>query len=198
MFPIISLTRLHTIPFEIDASELALEGQLWPNEFLIMRSGKKSALGTYDSLTKKIKRVDKTSAYGIIPRNAEQTFALNALMNTDIQLVTISGKAGTGKTLLALAAALEKKKYYHRIFLARPIVPLSNKDIGYLPGDIHSKLDPYMQPLHDNLGVIQNQFPESDSKHSQIKDLLDNEKLVISPLAYIRRTQPGKNLLHCG
>jgi len=180
------IDRLHTAPFEIDASELALDKPLFPNEFLILRNGKKSALGTYDALTQKVKRIDKISAYGITPRNAEQTFALSALMNTDIQLVSISGKAGTGKTLLALAAALEKKRYYQRIFLARPVVPLSNKDIGYLPGDVHSKLDPYMQPLYDNLGVIQNQFPETDNKHSQIKDLLENEKLVISPLAYIR------------
>ncbi|MEW6379609.1 MAG: PhoH family protein [bacterium] len=180
------INRIHAEPFEIDASELTPEKPLQPNEFLILRSGKKSALGTYDPFTQKIRRVDKTIAYGITPRNAEQTFALHALMNPDLQLVSISGKAGTGKTLLALAAALEKKRYYQRIFLARPIIPLSNRDIGYLPGDIHSKLDPYMQPLYDNLGVIQNQFPESDHKHSQIKELLENEKLVISPLAYIR------------
>ncbi|MEW5800645.1 MAG: PhoH family protein [bacterium] len=180
------LTMMHSVPFEIDASELDLARPLWPNEFLILRNGKKSALGIYDSVAQKVKRVDKIAAYGINPRNAEQTFALNALLNTDIQLVSITGKAGTGKTLLALASALERKKFYQRIFLARPVVPLSNKDIGYLPGDIHSKLDPYMQPLYDNLGVIQNQFSESDKKHRLIKELLDNEKLVISPLAYIR------------
>jgi len=151
-----------------------------------MRNHKRSALGMYDPTSRKIKRVDKISAYGITPRNAEQTFALNALMNNDIRLVSISGKAGTGKTLLALAAALERRKYYHHIYLARPVVPLSNKDIGYLPGDISSKLAPYMQPLYDNLGVIQTQFSESNSKHRHIKELLENEKLVISPLAYIR------------
>ncbi|MCL6584742.1 MAG: PhoH family protein [bacterium] len=180
------IDQIHTVPFELDPAKLTLDKPLINNEFLILRSGKKSALGTYDPIAQIIKRVDKVSAYGISPRNAEQTFALNALMNTELQLVSISGKAGTGKTLLALAAALEKKRFYQRIFLARPIIPLSNRDIGYLPGDIHSKLDPYMQPLYDNLGVIQNQFPESDHKHSQIKELLENEKLVISPLAYIR------------
>jgi PhoH-like ATPase len=180
------VNTMYTEPFEIDAAELVVKKPLLPNEFLIMRNHKRSALGMYDPMSRKIKRVDKISAYGITPRNAEQTFALCALMNNDIRLVSISGKAGTGKTLLTLAAALERKKYYHHIYLARPVVPLSNKDIGYLPGDISSKLAPYMQPLYDNLGVIQTQFSESNSKHRHIKDLLENEKLVISPLAYIR------------
>jgi PhoH-like ATPase len=98
----------------------------------------------------------------------------------------MSGKAGTGKTLLALAGALERKREYRQIFMGRPVVPLSNKDLGFLPGDIHSKLDPYMQPLFDNLGVIQDQHSREDVKHNQIKELLEQEKLVISPLAYIR------------
>ena len=88
------------------------------------------------------------------PRNAEQTFALHALTNPGKLLVTLSGKAGTGKTLLALASSLELRKRYRQIYLARPVVPLSNRDMGYLPGDIQSKLDPYMQPLWDNLAVI--------------------------------------------
>ena len=148
------VTKMYEAPFEIDPSEITIEKKLLPNEFLIIRNQKKSALATYDPFTQKIKPIDKVSAYGINPRNAEQSFALNALMNNDIQLVTLSGRAGTGETLLALASALEEKKYYRHIFLARPIVPLSNKDIGYLPGDIQSKMAPYMQPLYDNLGVI--------------------------------------------
>ena len=79
---------------------------------------------------------------------------MNALLNTSLPLISLTGKAGTGKTLLALAAAIEARHSYRQIYLARPIVPLSNRDIGYLPGDIESKLDPYMQPLYDNLGVI--------------------------------------------
>ncbi len=160
--------------------------QFKPNQFLILKNGKKSALATYDEQNKQIRRVDKAAAYGIMPHNAEQAFALNALLNDSIKLVTISGKAGTGKTLLALAAALENRRNYRQIFMARPIVPLSNKDIGFLPGDIKSKLNPYMQPLFDNLGVIQNQFQESDPKNKKIKELLEEEKLVIEPLSYIR------------
>ncbi|MBD3243916.1 MAG: AAA family ATPase, partial [Chitinivibrionales bacterium] len=165
---------------------LEVEQPLVPNEFMILRNGKSSALATYNPFEQVIQRVDKRSSYGIVPRNAEQTFALNALMNPDIRLVTLSGKAGTGKTLLALAAALECKSDYLQIFMARPVVPLSNKDIGYLPGDVASKLDPYMQPLFDNLGVIQNQYAETAAKHKRIRELLDEEKLVIAPLAYIR------------
>jgi len=107
-------------------------------------------------------------------------------MNDKIQLVTLTGKAGTGKTLLALASALEKRKSFQQIFLARPIVPLSNRDLGFLPGDVDSKLTPYMQPLFDNLTVIKHQFKKNDKRISKIKELLDDQKLLITPLAYIR------------
>ncbi|MCX8043157.1 MAG: PhoH family protein [Desulfobacterota bacterium] len=186
------IQQLYSEPYELDPSSLPINLPLVNNEYLIMRNGRKSALATYDAAVQKIRRVDKVTAYGIVPRNAEQTFALDALMNPALQLVTISGKAGTGKTLLALAAALERRKYYRQIYIARPIVPLSNKDLGYLPGDIESKLDPYMQPLYDNLGVIQNQFSETNSHHRRIKEFLEAEKLVISPLTYIR----GRSLVH--
>jgi PhoH-like ATPase len=130
--------------------------------------------------------VEHRACCQIRPRNAEQTFALDALMNRDIPLVTLTGKAGTGKTLLALAAGLESKRYYRQIFIARPAVPLSNKDIGFLPGDIKSKLDPYMQPLFDNLSVIQNHVSQKSPNGFQIKSLLEEEKIVITPLSYIR------------
>jgi len=87
---------------------------------------------------------------------------------------------------MALAASLERRKLYRQIFLARPVIPLSNRDIGYLPGDIKSKLDPYMQPLWDNLYVIQNQFKEEANNYKKINELLQSEKLVIMALAYIR------------
>jgi PhoH-like ATPase len=180
------IDSLYHPPFEIDAGLFEDSETFKPNEYFIVRCGKKSALATYSADDEMMKRIDKFSAYGITPKNSEQTFALNALTNPDVQLVTISGKAGTGKTLLALAAALEKRKLYRQIFLARPVVPLSNKDLGFLPGDIQSKLDPYMQPLFDNLGVIQNQFGHTDVKHRRIQDMLKEEKLNISPLAYIR------------
>jgi PhoH-like ATPase len=180
------IQQMYTGQGGVDVNVLRQNHLCLPNEYLIMRNGKKSALGKYDLLTASINRVDKVSAYGIIPRNAEQIFALNALMDDSIRLVTISGKAGTGKTLLALAGALERRSAFHQIFMARPIVPLSNKDIGFLPGDIQSKLNPYMQPLLDNLGVIQHQFSESDPKYKKIKELLENEKLVIEALSYIR------------
>ena len=157
-----------------------------PNENFILRNNHKSALATYDGNKKQLLRVNKQQVYGIMPRNAEQSFAVNALINPNLQLITLSGKAGTGKTLLALAAALERRKEYRQIYLARPIVPLSNRDIGYLPGDIKSKLDPYMQPLFDNLSVIRHQFSEKDGRTRMLTKMLEKEKLVITPLAYIR------------
>ena len=133
-----------------------------------------------------LEHVEKRSVYGVKPRNAEQTFAIHAALKPEIKLVSIQGVAGTGKTLLALAAALEQKKEYKQIYLARPIVPLSNKDIGYLPGDIKSKINPYMEPLWDNLKFIQSQYKETDREFQKINDMVENEKLHITPLAYIR------------
>jgi len=157
-----------------------------PNEYFIIRNGTKSALTTYQKNSGLLQIVEKRRAYGIQPRNAEQTFSLDALMNSDIRLVTLAGKSGTGKTLMALAAALERRNNYKQILLARPIIPLSNRDIGYLPGDIKSKLDPYMQPLFDNLSVIKNQFDEDSQDCRRISDMVNNEKLLIMALAYIR------------
>jgi len=122
----------------------------------------------------------------IDPRNAEQTFSIDALTRQEIQLVALTGKAGTGKTLLALATAMHQRKSYKQIFLARPIVPLANRDIGYLPGDVQEKLDPYMQPLHDNLTVIKHQFNQNSNEYQKIEEMLKEEKLLITPLAYIR------------
>ena len=156
------------------------------NENFILRNGQKSILARFDPFDNKIVRVDKPMAYGIMPKNAEQSFALHMLMDDRIQLVSLSGKAGTGKTLLALAAALELRSEYRQIFLARPIVPLSNRDLGFLPGDIQSKLDPYMQPLFDNLSVIRHQFKSNDKRSIKINELLEQNKLLITPLAYIR------------
>ena len=178
--------HLFQTPGELAAGELAVDLGLIPNEYLILRNGRTSALGVYRAEEKKISRIGKQGAYGITPRNAEQTFALDALLDPNISLVTLSGRAGTGKTLLALAAALSTRKLYRQILVARPVVPLSNRDIGFLPGDIQSKLDPYMKPLYDNLGVIQDQFDETKRKHQHITKFLEEEKLVIEPLSYIR------------
>lgn len=156
------------------------------NNYYILKSGKKSVLAFYNSANGMVEQVEKKSVYGIKPRNAEQAFAIHAVLKPEIKLVSMQGVAGTGKTLIALAAALEQKREFKQIYLARPIVPLSNKDIGYLPGDIKSKLNPYMEPLWDNLKFIQNQYSESDKEYSKITEMVQNEKLVITPLAYIR------------
>jgi len=156
------------------------------NSFFILKSIRKSGLSFYNPLTKSIEKIEKKPVYGIKPKNAEQTFAISAILNPNIRLVSINGVAGTGKTLLALAGALEQRRDFKQIYLARPIVPLSNKDIGFLPGDIKSKLNPYMEPLWDNLKFIQNQYKETDKEYVRITEMLNKEKLLITPLAYIR------------
>jgi len=170
----------------IPLAESEIKEEPVPNEYFILKNHKKSTLVRYTKKYSALMPVGKQRAYGIKPRNAEQTFALDALMDQTISLVTLSGKAGTGKTLLALAAAIEERKIYRKILLARPIIPLSNRDMGFLPGDIDSKLNPYMQPLFDNLSVIQDQFAEGSSDFKRLQDLIKEDKLEIVPLAYIR------------
>jgi PhoH-like ATPase len=163
-----------------------IKNKLVANGFYIMKNGKSSVLSYYNPLDDCLERVEKQYVYGIKPRNAEQTFALHALLNPDIKLVTLQGVAGTGKTLLALASALEQHNLYQQIVLARPIVPLSNKDIGYLPGNADEKINPYMQPLFDNLKFIKNQFGQNEKKYRKLEEMEDEGKLNISALAFIR------------
>ena len=171
---------------QAEASSVTKKNKTVANHFFVLKSGQKSVLAYYNEEQSALKRVQKVAAYKIAPRNAEQAFALDALLNPAISLITLQGVAGTGKTLLSLAAALEQRRDYHQIYLARPVVPLSNKDIGYLPGDIKSKLNPYMEPLWDNLKYIKNQFDEKEKEFKQLTEMVENEKLVVCPLAYIR------------
>jgi len=156
------------------------------NGYYILKNGKSSSLAVYNPHLDQIERIEKEFVYGIKPKNAEQAFAFNALLNPDIKLVALQGVAGTGKTLLALASALDQSKKFHQIILARPIVPLSNKEIGFLPGDASDKIGPYMEPLWDNLKFIKSQFGENERKHKAIVELEESGKIVISPLAFIR------------
>lgn len=157
-----------------------------PNDCFILNSDRSHALVRYNPFTKTVKKVNKSKFYGIEPRNAEQTFAFELLSDPSVKLVAITGKAGTGKTLLALAAALAQLNEYKQILLARPIVSLSNKDIGFLPGDAKEKVSPYMQPLFDNLNVIKRQYATNSSEVKKLEDMQKSEQLVIEALAFIR------------
>ena len=156
------------------------------NGFYILNNGTSSCLVYYNPFDDMIEKVDKEYIYGIKPKNAEQAFAVNALLNDDIKLISLQGVAGTGKTLLALASAIEQRNSYRQIILARPIIPLSNREIGFLPGDANDKISPYMQPLFDNLSYIKSQYKSSEKKYKQIEELQKEEKMIITPLAFIR------------
>ncbi len=186
------ISRLYNEKEGVPVKDFKLESQAFAHEYYIMKSDKSSVLAHYDPVDQVMNRIEKTMAYGIEPRNAEQTFALDALIRPEIQLVALTGKAGTGKTLLALASALQQRSNFKQIFLARPIVPLANRDMGFLPGDVSEKIGPYMQPLFDNLTVIKNKFSPQSKDYQKIEDMVKNEKLVITPLAYIR----GRSLSH--
>jgi PhoH-like ATPase len=184
--PAEAIARFYADGGVVPAAELPFIERPLPNENFILRDGSRSVLATYRAADAMFVRVERAVCYGIAPRNAEQSFALRALLNDDVRLVTLSGTAGTGKTLLALAAALEVRQKYRQILLARPVVPLSNRDLGFLPGDVSEKLDPYMQPLYDNLTVIRHQLGEETQAAQQIVKMRESEKLLVTPLAYIR------------
>ena len=156
------------------------------NGYYILKNGKTSSLAFYNHHSDQIERIEKEFVYGIKPKNAEQAFAFHALLNTDVKLVAMQGVAGTGKTLLALASALEQNKKFNQVILARPLVPLSNKEIGFLPGDADDKIGPYMEPLWDNLKFIKSQFGENEKKYKAILEMEQTKRIVITPLAFIR------------
>jgi len=169
----------------IDASQLDLP-YTTSNHFYILKNKRKEQVAFYNINDRSLKLVEEEPVFGVSPRNAEQSFAIEALLNPAIKLVTIQGNAGTGKTLLALASALEQRRNYRQIYITRPIVPLSNKDIGFLPGDVKSKVDPYMAPIWDNLKFIREQFAHDEKTQHKIDELVSTEKIEIAPLAFIR------------
>lgn len=156
------------------------------NHFCILKGKRKVTTAYYQAKSGRLFPVGPQTIFNISPRNDEQSFAINALLNPDIKLVTIQGKAGTGKTLLAIASALEQRKDYRQIYVTRPIIALSNKDIGFLPGDVKSKIDPYMAPIWDNLRFIKEQYSDDPKMQGRIDEFVNTEKIVITPLAYIR------------
>ena len=180
------IDKMYASPDGIAADLFDIKSKLEPNECFILKSVRNSVLARYNPFTNKFKKVEKASNYGIQPRNAEQSFAFEVLNDPDVKLIGLTGKAGTGKTLLALASALKQANVYKQILLARPIVALANKDLGFLPGDEKQKVAPYMQPLFDNLNVIKGQFAPGGSDARKIDDLQKNGHLVIEALAFIR------------
>ncbi|MCD7899945.1 MAG: PhoH family protein [Bacteroides sp.] len=180
------IDRIYSSKEGVDINEFDFSAVVHPNECFILKSDRSSVLARYNPFTRAIHKVNKGRNYGIEPRNAEQAFAFEVLNDPDIKLVALTGKAGTGKTLLALAAALNNLLNYKQVLLARPIVSLSNKDIGFLPGDAKEKVAPYMQPLFDNLNVIKHQFASNSTEVKRLEDMQKNEQLVIEALAFIR------------
>jgi len=177
--------------FYADGSVVVDAPGLHANEYLTLKDdGGKSALTRWDKTAAKAIPVKKLreGVWGIKPRNKEQHFALDLLLNDDVKLVTLVGKAGTGKTLLAIAAGLQKvteEQVFSKLLVSRPIFPLG-RDIGYLPGDIEEKLNPWMQPIYDNLELLLG-LNKSDKKDGRsYAELVDLGFVEIEPLTYIR------------
>jgi PhoH-like ATPase len=176
-----------------------LDHDLYPNICVLLRdrlSPSHSALGRYDANKERIVplRVPREGVMGIRPRNKEQIYALDLLLDDSIRLVTLVGKAGTGKTLLALAGGLKRTvedQAFSRLLVSRPVMPLG-RDIGYLPGDIEEKLNPWMQPIFDNLEFL---FATGSGKGREPRgfaELLELGQIQVEPLTYIR----GRSLPH--
>jgi PhoH-like ATPase len=168
----------------LDVKELKVKP--YANQYFVVKGAASSALAIYDQASNHLKHIGKQKIFGIEARNSEQTFAIDALMRPEIQLVSLTGIAGTGKTLLALAAALAQEENFDQILLARPVIPLQNQNLGFLPGDINDKIAPFMLPLFDNLAFIKSRFRSSQHEYIRIDELQKSEKLQITPLAYIR------------
>ena len=173
---------------------LDLEQEYLPNQCLTLvdeASPSHTALGRYQKALRRVVpllRTPKEGIWGIHPRNREQQFAFDLLLNADIQLVTLVGKAGTGKTLLAIAAGLLKSAdegEYSRLLVSRPVFPLG-RDLGFLPGDIEEKLSPWMQPIFDNVELLLGAVEERGKRKRGYKELVDLGILEIEPLTYIR------------
>lgn len=179
------INRLYDNEQGISLDDLEFGSKLLPNECFVLKSDQNSVLARYNPFEAMVRRVDKYTHMGITPRNAEQAFAFEVLMDPNVLLVALSGKAGTGKTLLALAAALDQADRYGQVMLARPIVALANKDLGALPGTEQEKVRPYMQPLFDNLNVIKSQF-KGGKQQAELEKLQQDNKLIIEALAYLR------------
>jgi len=189
---------------EIDAfyqdGFLSLQRPEWnPNVYILLRNKNNSshtALGKFNADTKRIEPILrlKDGMWGVRARNKEQSFAIDLLMNDDIKLVTLIGKAGTGKTLLAIAAGLQKvteDNVYHKLLVSRPVMPLG-KDLGFLPGDVEEKLHPWMQPIYDNIEFLMG-ITQKDKKLGRgHHELLEMGVVEIEPLTYIR----GRSLPH--
>jgi PhoH-like ATPase len=175
-------------------------GDLHPNEYFLLRNASQSALGRYDSARNRIRVIPafKEDVWGVRPRNKEQHFALDILLDDSVKLVTLAGKAGTGKTLLAIAAGLRKtsdEEAYQRLLVSRPVFPMG-KDIGFLPGDVEEKLKPWMQPIFDNVEYL---FGYSRRKRQGMRgyqELINLGILEIEPLTYIRgRSIPNQYII---
>lgn len=174
---------------------------IFPNGYVIIQEENNDRRRTYGRFSKEKGGITslipfREGVWGIYPKNTEQRFALDALMNNDVKLVSLVGKAGTGKTILALAAGLEmtiSQEKFSRLLVSRPIQPMGN-DIGYLPGDIEEKLGPWMQPIFDNMDFL---FGKKRGEHSSsYEDLINEGLLHVEPLTYIRgRSIPSQYLI---
>jgi PhoH-like ATPase len=161
-----------------------------PNEYLLMHTGDHECRGiarVYKDSTLRKTKLTEDGVCGITPRNLQQECVLDALLDDNIKLVTLHGKAGTGKTLLAVAAGLHKvlnDATYRRLLISRPTLPMG-RDIGFIPGDVAEKMRPWMQPLHDALEMIR-EADQRRRKRSLPTDLLESGDIGIEPLTYIR------------
>ena len=176
---------------------VSAKNALHPHQYVVLQYGRDKATGRYDPENQKIQALYQPSEpiWGVYPRNREQSFALDALMNDAIMLVSLLGKAGTGKTLLALAVGLHKvleENSFQKLLVSRPFFPMG-RDMGYLPGDIEQKLNPYMQPIFDAMDFLMG----LDKKNSRFtRDLMNQGLVNIEPLAYIRgRSIPNQYLV---
>lgn len=187
-----AVQRIHKDSLSVTIEDIDEDWYPLENSFAVLKNGSSSALAIIQN--SKLVHVRPSVAFGIQARNVEQIFAIDALLSLSIPLVSVTGVAGTGKTLLALAAAIQNRKHFRKILMARPVMPMG-KDIGFLPGLMEDKMGPYMMPLMDNIAIIQEEQGEKSNASKIVSEMLEHQKIIVEPLTYIRGRSISKSFL---
>ena len=167
----------------------------FPNEYFVFKSDQQSGIARYIKKDNNFRLVKSHTVFGVQARNVEQTCAIDALLDPEIELVTIQGQAGSGKTVISLASALECRKFYRQIIVTKSIIGIPGEDIGFVPGTVDEKIMYNMQSFTDNLDFIKHNLGETSKQVSILKDIIDNKKLEAIPLTFLRGRSIPKNFI---
>ena len=180
----------------IELHEIIEKYNPFPNEYFVFKSDQQSGIARYIKKDNNFRLVKSHTVFGVQARNVEQTCAIDALLDPEITLVTLQGIAGSGKTLCAIASALECKKLYKQILITKPVVSLASEQLGFLPGDMDEKLSPIFQSYFDNIDVIKHNLGEGSKQYTNLQEVISSEKIKMMAMSFLRgRTLPRNYII---